>query len=207
MYITTFGYQDARSMPDPLVQHIRKFVTIEEQDAPEILSFFQHITVSKKENLLREGEACKVNYFVVKGCLRMFFVNEKGIEQTTQFAIENWWLADYMSLLTGQPSGFFIQAVEQSEVRALHIHAQEQLFIKFPSLERYFRLVYQKAYAASQIRMKYLHDYSREEMYYHFINNFPGFVQRIPQYLLASYLGFTPEYLSEIRKKYVLKPV
>jgi len=190
-----------------LIQHIRKFITIDEQEAAEIVSFVQPLTVNKKENLLREGEVCKANYFVVKGCLRLFFIDEKGIEQTTQFAIENWWLSDYMSLLTGQPSGFFIQAVEKTDVLSLHVQAQEQLFNRLPSLERYFRLIYQRAYAASQIRMKYQHDYSREELYHHFTKHFPEFVQRVPQYLLASFLGFTPEYLSEIRKKTVLKPV
>ena len=194
-------------MSDALVQHIRKFVSVEEHEVTEMASFFQLKTASKKENLLRESEVCKTNFFVVKGCLRLFFINDKGIEQTTQFAIENWWLSDYMSLLTQQPSGFFIQAVEKTEIVLLHHHLQEQLFTNFPQLERYFRLMYQRAYAASQIRMKYLHDYSREEMYYHFVRYFPEFVQRIPQYLLASYLGFTPEYLSEIRKKAVLKPV
>lgn len=194
-------------MVDALIQHIRKFVSIDEQDVPTILSFFQSITLPKKENLLREGELCKSNYFVVKGCLRLFFINEKGIEQTTQFAIENWWLTDYMAFQNQQSSGFFVQAVEKTEVLALHFHAQEQLLKQFPQIERYFRLIYQKAYAASQMRMKYIYDFSREELYHHFAEHFPEFIQRIPQYLLASFLGFTPEYLSEIRKKSVLKLV
>ncbi|WP_223815814.1 hypothetical protein [Adhaeribacter rhizoryzae] len=70
-----------------------------------------------------------------------------------------------------------------------------------PKLERYFRMIYQRAYAASQMRIKYLYDLSREELFYHFLDHYPDFVQRIPQYLLASFLGFTPEYLSEIRSK------
>ncbi len=131
----------------------------------------------------------------------MFFVNDKGIEQTTQFAIENWWISDYMAFHHQQNSTFFIQAVEQTDILQLTYSAQETLLKEFPQLERYFRLVYQKAYAASQLRMKYHYDLSKEELYHHFNNSFPEFTQRIPQYLLASYLGFTPEYLSEIRKK------
>jgi hypothetical protein len=100
-----------------------------------------------------------------------------------------------------QPSTFFIQAVENTIVWALSWQTQEQLFLKFPPLERYFRLVYQRAYAAEQWRIKFIYDFSKEEIYQHFSSKFPGFVQRIPQYLLASFLGFTPEYLSEIRKK------
>ncbi len=194
-------------MSEQLIKHFSKFVQIEDDDLPAILSFFECVHYNKKENLLREGEVCKFNYFVVKGCLRMFFINEKGIEQTTQFAIENWWLADYMAFQNGKPAGFFIQAVEQTEVVALHYGLQEPLFKQFPQLERYFRLMYQRAYAASQLRMKYQYDFSREALYHHFTESFPEFVQRIPQYLLASFLGFTPEYLSEIRKKSVLKRV
>jgi hypothetical protein len=96
---------------------------------------------------------------------------------------------------------FFIQAVENTTVWALSWQAQEQLFLNFPPLERYFRLVYQRAYAAEQWRIKFIYDFSKEAIYQHFSAHFPGFVQRIPQYLLASFLSFTPEYLSEIRKK------
>jgi hypothetical protein len=84
---------------------------------------------------------------------------------------------------------------------ALSLQSQEHLFTLFPQIEKYFRLIYQRAYAASQLRMKYQYDLSREELYHHFNNQFPEFIQRIPQYLLASFLGFTPEYLSEIRRK------
>jgi ribosomal protein L10 len=68
-------------------------------------------------------------------------------------------------------------------------------------MERYFRFIYQRAYAASQMRFKYLYEFSKEEFYQHLNENYPEFIQRIPQYLIASFLGFTPEYLSEIRKK------
>jgi hypothetical protein len=77
----------------------------------------------------------------------------------------------------------------------------DKLLEEHPLMEKYFRCVYQKAYAATQMRLKFLHNYSREELYYHFRDSQPAFLQRVPQYLVASYLGFTPEYLSEIRKK------
>ena len=96
-----------------------------------------------------EGTVCKANYFVVKGCLRLFFVNEKGVEQTIQFALENWWLSDYTSFCTQSPAAFYIQAVEPKEVLSLTCSAQEDLLQARPQLERYFRLVHQRAHAAS----------------------------------------------------------
>jgi CRP-like cAMP-binding protein len=133
--------------------------------------------------------------------LRLFFINEKGIEQTIQFALENWWLSDYTAFSSQSPSGFYIQAIEKSEIYALDFTVQEELFQQFPQMESYFRIVHQRAHAAAQFRIKMLYNFSREELYHHFNNSYPEFVQRIPQYLLASFLGFTPEYLSEIRNK------
>jgi CRP-like cAMP-binding protein len=184
-----------------LQEHIKKYISIDEDELSLVLKFFNSLQLRKKENLLVEGNVCNHNYFVVQGCLRLFFINEKGVEQTTHFAIENWWLADYTSFEKQRPSAFFIQAVEASNVLILHYKDQEILLQQHPKMERYFRLMHQRANAAAQVRMKGLYSLSREELYHQFSNNYPEFVQRIPQYLLASFLGFTPEYLSEIRAK------
>jgi CRP-like cAMP-binding protein len=181
--------------------HIKKFIRVSDEEFSAIVSFFKVRSVRKKEDLLVEGAVCKYHYFVLSGCLRMFFVNEKGIEQTTEFAIENWWLTDNVSYERRTPSDFFIQAVENSQVLRIDSHSQEELLSTVPKMERYFRFIYQRAYASSQLRMKYLYDFSKEEMFRHLDKKHPDFVQRIPQHLIASFLGFTPEYLSEIRKK------
>lgn len=188
-------------MTENLKNHIAKFIKLNEADKAKILTYFTAIKIAKKQNLFVEGEVCTSNYFVSKGCLRLFFVNEKGVEQTIQFALENWWLSDYDSFSSQKPSNFNIQAVEKSEVLALDFVAQEKMLAEFPQMERYFRLIHQRAHAATQFRIKMLYSMSREEHYYLFNERYPEFVQRIPQYLLASFLGFTPEYLSEIRNK------
>ncbi|MEO6546616.1 MAG: Crp/Fnr family transcriptional regulator [Ferruginibacter sp.] len=182
-------------------QHLDKFIEISQDEFLEILPFFEIIKVKKKENLMREGEVCRQHYFVLNGCVRKFFVNEKGIEQTTEFALENWWITDNISFEHGHVTLFTIQAVEHSEILTISRHSQESLLQQFPKMERYFRFIYQRAYAASQMRIKFLYEMSKEEFYRHFYNKHPEFVQRIPQYLIASYLGLTPEYLSEIRAR------
>ncbi len=188
-------------MIDTLKQHIGKYIRISEQDHEGVLKFFNAVHARKKENLLSEGKICRSNYFVVKGCLRLFFIKENGAEQTIQFAIENWWLSDYTSFEKQQPSGFYLQAVEKSDVLAITYQHQEEMLQQFPIMERYFRLMHQRANAAAQFRIKGLYGQSREELYRQFKSRYPEFVQRIPQYLLASFLGFTPEYLSELRSK------
>lgn len=188
-------------------KHIQKFTEVSDEEYPVIAAYFQAQHVKKKENLLVEGKVCKYNYFVLSGCLRKFFVNEKGLEQTTEFGIEGWWLTDNISFEHQRPSEFFIQAVERTEVLRIDNSSQQELLTAFPQMERYFRFIYQRAYAAAQMRIKHLYGLSKEEMFLHFSRHYPDFVSRIPQHLLASFLGFTPEYMSEIRKKALLKPV
>lgn len=181
--------------------HLDKFIDINDEEFASVVSFFQVLEVKKKHNLMHDGEVCRSMFFVVKGCMRKFFVNEKGVEQTTEFAIENWWITDTFAYERQIKSDFYIQAVEKSVILEINLQTQEELLKKHPVMERYFRMIYQRAYAASERRIRYLYEMSREELYTHFSTQYPEFIQRIPQYLIASYLGFTPEYLSEIRAK------
>lgn len=181
--------------------HLDKFVSVTDVEFMEIISFFEVRTVRKKENLLEEGQICKEHFFVLKGILRKFYINEKGSEQTTEFAIENWWITDNMAYEHQLQTDFYIQAVEKTELLIITKKNQELLLNKFPQLERYFRFVYQRAYAAAQMRIKYIFSLAKDEFYFQLVKKHPEFVQRVPQYLIASFLGFTPEYLSEIRKK------
>lgn len=183
--------------------HLAKFVEIDDKEFDEILKFFETRSVARKENLLKEGQICRYYYFVLKGLLRQFFVNDEGVEQTTDFAIETWWITDNRAYEHKLPASFYIQAVEKSEILYISRANQEKLFKAFPVMERYFRFIYQRAYAASQMRIKYHFSLSKSEFYCNLIKMHPEFVQRVPQYLIASYLGFTPEYLSEIRKKII----
>lgn len=188
-------------MPEIFKKHINKFAQVSDDEFEEIIKFFDIKKVSKKENLLEERQICKHHYFVLDGLLRKFFINEKGVEQTTEFAVETWWITDNFAYEHKVSTEFYIQAVEQSTVLYVTENNQEQLLKEFPVMERYFRFVYQRAYAAAQKRIQFLFSLSKEEFYFQAIKNHPEFVQRVPQYLIASYLGFTPEYLSEIRKK------
>lgn len=184
-----------------LIAHIKKYAPLTTAEEALVHRYTEAITLPKKEHLLKEGQLCKGDYFIAQGCLRMYFINEKGVEQITHFAIENWWLADYKSLLQSTPSANNIQAIEHSTVVLLTTANKAQLVAQVPAVGHYLSTVQQHAYAAAQARIRYQYSMSREEQYWHFLEHFPEFAQRIPQYMLASFLGFTPEYLSELRKK------
>lgn len=188
-------------MPSKLINHIQNYIKLDESHIQTINKYIHRSTLKNKDYLLKEGRICKSYFFIEKGCVRMFYYTQKGTEQITQFALENWWITDHFAFAGRKPSEYNIQAIENSEVLMIDHHSFEKLLEELPSLERYFRIITQRALAAAQFRTKLFHDLSKEEIYLHFIANFPGFVQRIPQYMLASYLGLTPEYLSEIRKK------
>ena len=184
-----------------LFNHINRFVNLSNEDQAILASLLKCASFKKKSFLLEQGEICKANYFVVKGCLRLYFIDIKGAEQTTQFAIENWWISDLTSFIFQKPTDFYIQAAETTEVILIEHRHYEEMLNRLPVLEKYFRLLYQKLHQASQIRIKYLYSQTAEERYTNFNKLFPEFVQRVPQYMLASYLGFTPEFLSKIRAK------
>lgn len=184
-----------------LISHIRRFVELNESESLALPNYFKVHELKKRDYLLREGQVCKAIYFVEKGCLRMYFHTTKTTEQITQFALDGWWISDYFSFMDQKPSEYTIQAIEKSQVLALDALLMDDLIHEIPQMERYFRIMMQRAVAASQVRIKYMFELSKEEFYNHFISSFPEFVQRVPQYMIASYLGLTPEYVSELRKK------
>lgn len=182
-----------------LLNHIEKFTLLDSAEIEILESHLNLSKVKKKDHLLKEGQVCNTMYFVTKGCARQYIINPKGTEQTLQFAIENWWITDYLSYHNNTPSHFYIQAVENCDVIALEKSILEPLLIEIPKLERYFRIVSQKSFGAAQMRIKFLFTMSAEERYHHFNNLNPEFVQRVPQYMLASYLDFSAEFMSKIR--------
>jgi len=183
------------------IAHIRQYVELSEQEVEILERYVEPVELKRREFLVTEGQVCRCNYFVEKGCLRMFHINGKMVEQTTQFALETWWLSDYFSFSKQKPSDYSIQAIEKSLIVAIDYQRQDELFAEIPKLESYFRIMMQRALAASQLRVKLIYEFSKEEMYTHFVTSYPQFFQRVPQYMIASYLGLTPEYLSELRKR------
>lgn len=186
---------------DNLSAHIQRYLSISPEKLARIGEFFEERTYKKKEYLLRENNNCKEKFFIYQGLVQICFTKENGNLQTVDFALENWWAADFSAFTTKSKSQYSIQAVENTKVLALSYENQELLLAELPEMEKYFHLVFQQAYSATQNRIKLLYSFSREELYEHFQTNYPHFIQRVPQYLLASFLGLSSEYLSKIRKK------
>ncbi|MCB0765138.1 MAG: Crp/Fnr family transcriptional regulator [Flavobacteriales bacterium] len=162
-----------------------------------------HVTAryEKKELLLQAGEVCDFEAFVVKGCLRIYFIDEAGRTVTMFFAPENWWAADLASFTQRMPSRFFIEAVEPTEVLMIRYAKKEELFAGIPKLERAFRLTVQRHLSALQDRFIQVLSATAEVCYADFLVKYPTLSGRIPQTLIASYVGITPEFLSKLRAR------
>lgn len=191
-------------MNDVLNTHIKKFIDINDVTLQQALKSFVSIDLKKRQVVQQEGALCPYLYFVAKGCLRLYYDDEKGTEQTIQFALENWWMTDIDAFNKKGKSMYSIQAVEATSLLCITKDDFDTLLLEYPELEKYFRCIYERAYSASLFKMKVFR-LSKEAFYHLFIEAYPEFIQRIPQKILASFLGFTPEYLSELRKKRLKK--
>lgn len=170
----------------------------------ELALFQQYLTFKsfrKKEFLLEKGQICRSRFFILKGCFRQFYIDQKGQEQIVHFGIENWWMTNYASLLEQSPSDQYIQAIETAEILELKQSDFEELCKVIPQAERFFRIIAERTNLANQRRLEFMFSMSAEEMYRYFVEVNPDFAQRVPQYMLASYLGFSAEFLSKIRSK------
>jgi CRP-like cAMP-binding protein len=182
-----------------LLQSIEEKISISKEEFDFCKTLFIPKKLRKKQYLLQEGDVCRYTAFVEKGMLRTFTVDEKGNEPILQFSMEGWWIADLYSFLTEEPSIYNIEALEECELLLITKENWEILLAKVPAFERYFRLLIQNNLIATQRRLMSSLSESAEEKYTKLINNFPGCIQRVPQHMIASYLGITPETLSRIR--------
>lgn len=184
-----------------LINHFKEIVALSESDVERIFPTLEIKKFKKKDYLLKEGQISRHMRYIVKGSLQAFYIDDKGREQTTQLGIENWWINDLYSYLSEQPSRTFIQAVEETTIIQIQKQKLELLFKEVPLLSEFWRIKIQSAYVNLQERT---FESSRADAYTKyklFISNYPDVEQRFPQYMIASYLGITVEYLSYLRKK------
>ncbi|PZX94515.1 Crp/Fnr family transcriptional regulator [Flavobacterium aquariorum] len=175
----------------------------------EELEMIQKVCVTKRlrknQYLLQEGDVWRFNAFIINGCLRTYSINDKLQEHIINFAIENWWIGDRESLLNGTPSRFNIDAIEDSEVLLISKENFKMLMKSIPQFQELVNLIIERSFAASQDRINNSISLNAEEKYTRFLEKQPQIAIRVPQHMVASYLGITPETLSRIRKQSLKK--
>ncbi len=183
------------------LKNVQQHISITEDEFNFCKTLFIPKKLRKRQYLLQEGDICRYTSFVEKGMLRTFTVDDKGNEPILQFSMEGWWVTDLYSFLTDEPSRYNIEALEDCELLLITRPSWDILLEKVPAFERYFRILIQNNLIATQRRLISSMTETAEEQYTKLISNFPTCLQRVPQHMIASFLGITPETLSRIRSQ------
>ena len=184
-----------------LLKHINAKITLSNDEESLLVSKLREKTFLRNQYIVQEGDIYKYQTFVLNGKVRTFYMDENGNEHIVAFGIENWWIGDICSFATQTPAEFNTQCLEKTTVVQISFSDMEELYQTIPKLERYFRLIIQSAYGNMSKRIIRNHAMSAKERYLLFIGSYPEIAQRVPQYMIASYLGITKEFLSRMRKQ------
>ena len=184
----------------PIIEHFQKILRLTDAEQELILARTKQRTIKRRQMILQEGFACRHYTFIVKGCFKMYGVDDRGIEHNIQFAAEGDWIADIGSFHSKKPSRLFIEAVEPSEIIQIEQQDLYFLYINIPKLDRIFKVIIENKYVELQNRVLQNISSTAQQRYLNFLEQYPKLASRLPNVQIASYLGITPEFLSKIRK-------
>ncbi len=186
---------------DLILKNISRHIQLDKTETDFFISLLQSKKLKRKEFLLKQGDTCRTENFIVKGCLRTYTIDDNGIEHIVMFGIEDWWVGDLFSFLTQSPAAYFIDALEDTEILQISKANLDKLYKIVPKFERFFRLILQNAFIAQQKRINQSLSYTAQQRYLDFITKHPNLEQRLSQKQVSAYLGITPVFLSMLRKK------
>jgi CRP-like cAMP-binding protein len=191
----SIGLKDYNS----ILQNVRRYVNLPQDEEQQLTSIIRTTRIKKRQFLDQPGFVSAYRNYVVKGAFRSFFVDENGKEHTVQIAIEDWFVSDFYSYITQTPATLFVEALEDSVIFQMKYEDIEGLCSKNHHISEYFRITTERAFAFSRKRALSNLSKTAEDRYLEFIERYPGISQRVPQKVIASYLGISPEFLSKIR--------
>jgi CRP-like cAMP-binding protein len=198
---TTIGIQLLPGSPEmEIIQYISKFVALKESEIRAIIATINIRTCKKGDMLLREGQVSSLCIFILKGCIRQYYLKD-GEEKTTHFYTEGQPVTPYEGTFQKKPSRFYLSCVEDTIMTVGTPEDEAKLFAMFPHFEAVSRVAVEEELGRKQEHFASYITNSPEERYLHLLDTRPDLIDRVPQYQLASYLGITPESLSRIRKR------
>ena len=188
-----------------LLENIAKHVSLTTEEQERVLSFIQEEHFKPKTLLLKAGQICTHSFFVTKGILRSYTIDENGVEHVVSFACPGWWIADMYSFLSQRPGQLYIEVNEDADVILLSKENQEQLYREVPKLERFFRILIENSLVANQQRLIDNMSFTAEARYDKFSKKYADLLHFIPQKQIASYIGVTPEFFSKMKARMLKK--
>jgi CRP-like cAMP-binding protein len=187
----------------PLLEYINKFVSLTLEEETILRSKIVHRRYLKDQYIAQQGDICKSANFIISGCTKTFYMDPEGQEHIVMFSIEDWWTSDLGSFITQAPGDFNVQCLEVTHLIQFTHDNIEELYRQIPKLERLFRKIIERAFVASQKRIIRNFSLTAKERYQIFKQTFPEIDQRVPQYMIASYLGISKEFLSKIKSQII----
>ncbi|WP_343673893.1 Crp/Fnr family transcriptional regulator [Chitinophaga sp.] len=184
-----------------IIQNVSRFITLTEEEAQLFTSLLRTQKVRKKQFVVQPEFVCQYRTYITTGALRSYFIGNDGQEYTIALAIDDWWISDFTSYINQEPATLFVEAMEHSTLIQISYQNEQALYEKVPQFERFFRIHSQRGAAAIQKRMLWSISKTAEERYEEMQKKYPQFLQRFPQYVIASYLGMTTQFLSRIRNR------
>ena len=190
---------------DLILNNISGYIHLDEKEKAFFVSLLKPIKLKRRQMLLKEGEICRFSSFVASGCLRGYSVDENGFEHVLNFAPKNWWIADMYSLITQKPGVLNIEALEDTEILTLSKINQEELYVKVPVFERFFRIIIENSLVTYQQRILDNLSLTAEERYNNFCKRYPTLITSLPSKQIAAYIGVTPEFFSKMKHHTLMK--
>ena len=190
-------------MTEPLKKHIRQYIEMSDEKLEKYCSAFRVKKLKKKDFLLKEGDICEAEGFVVNGCFKVFRTDKNADEQILYFGVEDWWVSDIDSFINQIPSQLNIQAIEDSEILLISKEDKDRFYREIPEIESLMRLKFQMSIIALQRRIIDNLSKPSDERYQDFLKEYPKIAHRLTNIQIAAYLGVTPEFISRIRRKIV----
>lgn len=188
-------------MQELLTSYINNRISVTDAELETILSYFIPVRLKKNEMLLSNGQNSQRTFFVVNGCLRIFFINEQGQDSTRYFAFENQFATALTSFITSEPSEEFIEAVEDSEVYYITHKNFYHLLDIIPQWEKFYRIYLETAYVNNTKRLMSFLVQDALEKYRQLLDENPVVVRRLSNKLVASYLNISQETLSRLKSR------
>lgn len=185
----------------PLLNHFLDHIELNQEEQDFLLSKVRYRKYLKGQYILQQGDVCKYSNYVVSGCVKMAYIDSNGQEHIVMFAIQDWWVSDLASFIDQTPADYNIQCIEATEVVQFTRQHEEELMDRLPQVERLFRKKIQKAFVSAQKRVILNLSHTAKERYILFKKQYPTIEQRIPQYMIASYLGVTKEFFSKMKSE------
>ncbi len=189
----------------PVIDFVSRFINLTDDEVECFAGLLRTVKVKKRQFTVQPEFVCQHMHFIAEGAMRGYMVDGDGNEHTIALGIEGWCVNDYNSYVLQEPATFFVEALEDSTLIQLSYKNEQLLYQLIPKFERCFRITAQMNAASIQQRVISNISMTAEERYEEFASSYPKLLQRIPQYAIASYLGFTTEYLSKIRNKKLKK--